>query len=36
MKRTDEMSKNRESQFRIWMALGIVAVYVFLVVTGNA
>ncbi len=30
------MGKNRELHFRIWMALGTVAVYIFLVVTGNA
>src|SRR5262245_33089830 len=35
--RTDEMNDSKEhQQFRIWMALGTVAVYIFLVVTGNA
>jgi hypothetical protein len=34
--RTDEMGENKELHFRIWMALSTVAVYVFLVVTGNA
>jgi len=35
--RTDEMNGNKDLQhFRIWMALGTVAVYIFLVVTGNA
>jgi hypothetical protein len=35
--RTDEMDDVKEMKhFRIWMALGTVAVYIFLVVTGNA
>jgi len=33
----DDMDDSRESKnFRIWMALATVAVYVLLVVTGNA
>ncbi|HKV95178.1 MAG TPA: hypothetical protein VJW20_21715 [Candidatus Angelobacter sp.] len=35
--RTDAMENSKElKNFRIWMALGTVAIYIFLVVTGNA
>jgi hypothetical protein len=35
--RTDAMGNSKEfKNFRIWMALGTVAIYIFLVVTGNA
>ena len=35
--RTDAMGNSKDlKNFRIWMALGTLAIYVFLLVTGNA